>query len=146
MIKNILKERLLKGLEKTRFGELTITMPDGTNYDFIGSQPGPKSHVTIFDERCIPSFLSKGDIGLAESYHYRLWDTDDLESTLIFGVKNEEALQGFLMGNNIQRFFTRFLYSFTQNSVKGSKKNIHAHYDIGNDFYKLWLDSGLSYS
>jgi len=146
MITDIIKTQFLKSLEKTQYGKLTITMADGTSHEFIGPEPGPISHVTIMDENCIPAFISKGDIGLAETYRDGLWDTDDLEATLLFGVKNEEALQGYIMGNNVQQFLARFLYTFSRNSLRGSKKNIHAHYDIGNDFYKLWLDEGLSYS
>lgn len=146
MWKQYIANQLLKAFDNLEFGSMTVKTPDGRTHHFSGPQPGPHGTFNIHDWRTVTSFASKGDIGLTEAYRKGWWETDNLPDLLTVGLMNEEALESFIYGSIFGRLASRILYLFRQNSVKGSKKNIHAHYDLGNDFYSLWLDAGMSYS
>lgn len=90
--------------------------------------------------------IKKGDIGFAESYRDKWCDSNDLVSLFRFGLKNEEVVGQYIHGSLIGRLIARIGYLFNLNTIRGSKKNIHAHYDIGNAFYQLWLDPSMTYS
>lgn len=138
--------KFLSTLDHLEFGSMTVTTPDGKRFDVTGKQPGAHGTFYITDWRTIPAFAAKGDIGLAEAYRDGWWDTDDLTALMLVGLQNEEALDKYIYGGMFARMATRFLYFFTRNTLKGSKRNIHAHYDLGNRFYKLWLDRSMTYS
>ena len=146
MFQKTITYRFFKVLENIKYGSIIITTPDEKRYEFSGPENGPSIILNIHDWRTVPLFATKADIGLAESYRDGWWDTNDLEALLEFGLKNEGALSSYLNGNALSHFVSRIMYLFTKNTVRGSKKNIHAHYDIGNEFYKLWLDPTMSYS
>lgn len=128
------------------FGTIHIIMPDGKTQDFSGKAPGPNADLVIYDNRAILGLAKRGDIGFAESYRDGWWDSSDLTALLLFGLKNEEVLNRYIYGSFLARIATRVAYLFNRNTLHGSKKNIHAHYDLGNDFYKLWLDPSMTYS
>lgn len=90
--------------------------------------------------------VRKGDIGFAEDYRAGNWETDNLTSLTTLGLVNRRALDRLVTGSNLSRTLSMLSYLLRLNSLKGSKKNIHAHYDLGNDFYKLWLDPSMTYS
>ncbi|MBN8523168.1 MAG: class I SAM-dependent methyltransferase [Rickettsiales bacterium] len=127
-------------------GCIQIIMPNGKSLDFSGKAAGPQADLIIHDNRAISQFIKKGDIGFAESYRDGLWDSTDLSSLFLFGLKNEEALDRYIYGNFLTQIISRFAYLLNLNTLKGSKKNIYAHYDLGNDFYELWLDPSMTYS
>lgn len=139
-------QHFLKTLEMAEYGSITVITPDHRRFDIVGKHPGAHAHMHIHDARAITAFAAKGDIGLAEAYRDKWWDSDDLEALMLFGLKNEQSLDGYLYGSMLARIATRFMYLFTRNTLKGSRRNIHAHYDLGNDFYALWLDESMSYS
>ncbi len=139
-------DRFLTTVEHIEYGTFSCTLPDGTKYDFAGKNDGANATLHIHDWRVIPAFAAKGDIGLAETYRDGLWSTDDLTNLLLVGVKNEQTIGHYIYGGFFSRIVAQFLYLFTRNTLKGSKRNIHAHYDLGNEFYKLWLDPSMSYS
>ncbi len=146
MWKQYIANQLLKAFDNLEFGSMTVTTPDGKTHSFMGTKPGPHGNFNINDWRTVTAFASKGDIGLTEAYSKGWWTTDNLPDLLTVGLLNEDALDSFIYGGVFGRLAARILYLFRQNSVKGSRKNIHAHYDLGNDFYSLWLDPGMSYS
>ncbi|MEM6811818.1 MAG: cyclopropane-fatty-acyl-phospholipid synthase family protein [Pseudomonadota bacterium] len=146
MINNFLFTNLLKHLEKIHTGALTFHTPDHKKYEFSGSQGGPKADIYIYDWNAIPEWVAKGDIGFAETYREGLWETNDLLAALNIAMLNRDILNPYLKANIFQNFFYQVIYALQKNSIKGSKKNIHAHYDLGNDFYKLWLDPTMTYS
>ncbi len=139
-------QKFLKTLEKIEFGSLCVVLPDGTTYSFNGKQAGTHATFSLLDWRVITAVSAKGDIGLAETYRDGLWDSDDITALLMFGLENEGALEKYIYGNRISQFIARFLYFFTRNTINGSRRNVHAHYDISNEFYALWLDKSMSYS
>lgn len=127
-------------------GSIRITMPDRSRYEFSGKEDGPDAELTIYDIRAVAAFTRKGDIGFAESYRDGWWDSKNLTVLFSFGLKNEGEFDSYINGSFAGRMASRFAYFFTRNTLRGSKRNIHAHYDLGNDFYKLWLDPGMTYS
>lgn len=146
MLKNIAEKKFLKTFEAIRYGKVDITMPDGKTYTFQGTEPGAEGEMTIHDSSMILSLYTRGDIGFADDYRNGKWDTKDMVALIDVCLKNDDALSSCIFGSGIFRAIVRLAYLFKQNSVKGSKANIHAHYDIGNSFYKLWLDETMSYS
>ncbi|MEM6603731.1 MAG: cyclopropane-fatty-acyl-phospholipid synthase family protein, partial [Pseudomonadota bacterium] len=125
---------------------ISLTLPDGRTYDFGGDYPGAHADLHILDVKAIQAFVQKGDIGFAESYRDGLWTSSDLSNLFLFGLQNEKVLDRYIYGSFLGRIASRFAYIFTRNTVKGSQKNIHAHYDLGNEFYRLWLDPSMTYS
>lgn len=146
MFEKIMFDQILKRLDSLENGTLIVKTPDHKKYEFIGPNQGPKADIQILDWACISQWASRGDIGFAESYRDGLWETSDLLAALTFAMKNRDVIEPYLVANRLQNFLTQFLYFFQRNSIKGSKKNIHAHYDLGNEFYKLWLDPTMTYS
>ncbi|MDI9349527.1 MAG: cyclopropane-fatty-acyl-phospholipid synthase family protein [Candidatus Symbiobacter sp.] len=136
----------LKALNYIDYGSLVLTTPDGKNYAFTGKNPGARAEVMLQDWRVLNAILQRGDIGLAETFRDGGWDTPDLTELFLFGLQNQNALGNYINGGRIGRYAAQILQFFTQNTRRGSKKNISAHYDLGNDFYELWLDPSMTYS
>ena len=100
----------------------------------------------VHDEAMFSQILAKGDIGLAEAYLDGHWDTADLTGLLTLLAKNRDRLRRAVYGSWRRLLVARVRHWLNRNSKSGSKRNILAHYDLGNDFYRLWLDPGMSYS
>lgn len=146
MLQRQIVKKFLDIFRNIECGCIQIIMPDGKSLDFSGKAAGPQADLIIHDNSAISQFIKKGDIGFAESYRDGLWDSTDLSSLFLFGLKNEEALDRYIYGNFLTQIISRFAYLLNLNTLKGSKKNIYAHYDLGNDFYELWLDPSMTYS
>lgn len=139
--------RLLLALfERVRIGTLLVTFPDG-NQRRYGGEPGPNAALEIRDWAACGQILRAGDIGLAEAYRDRLVEIPDITALLLLAMANEDALSQAFHGSFWGTLYYRLKHLFgNRNTRRGSRKNIHAHYDIGNDFYKLWLDRTMTYS
>ena len=146
MFDQFIFDRILKRLKDMKVGSLTIRTPDNKCYEFQGDIEGQAADITIHDWGVIGNLASKGDIGFAEDYSQGRWETSDLISLLTVSIQNREVLDPFFKADIIRRVLYHLSYFFRKNSVQGSKKNIHAHYDLGNEFYKLWLDETMTYS
>ena len=131
-------------LEKIRGGLLEIRLPDGARFLFGEGEPGVTMQVN--DETVFARVLGKGDIGLAEAYLDGEWDSPDVTALLALLARNRDALRDAVYGSWRQLLAARLRHWFNRNSRAGSKRNIMAHYDLGNDFYRLWLDPSMSYS
>lgn len=131
-------------LEKLRGGRLEVCLPDGTRTLF-GDGEG-HAILQVHDEALFGLVLARGDIGLAEAYLDGLWDSPDVTALLALLARNRDALARAVYGSWRQLLAARIRHWFNRNSRSGSKRNIMAHYDLGNDFYRLWLDPGMSYS
>lgn len=136
----------LKTLEALEYGCLHMTLPNGQIYRFAGRNEGTHATMSIHDTRTISVLVAKGDIGLAEAYRDGWWDTPDLAALLTLGLENDKTLQPYLYGGSWVQLAARVHYYFMRNTMRGSRKNIHAHYDLGNAFYQEWLDETMSYS
>ena len=118
----------------------------GKKYQFQGSQEGPTVFLTIHKLNMLWDLYFRGSVGLGEAYIKQKFEADDLSKFLEFGAMNEKAFGGEMSGSPLYRYLSRSYAHQTENSVKQSKKNIHAHYDLGNKFYEEWLDDTLTYS
>jgi len=131
-------------LENLRGGLLEIRLPDGSSALFGDGEHGVTMHVR--DESVFGRVLARGDIGLAEAYLDGLWDSPDITGLLTLLARNREALGQAVYGSWPRLLAARVRHWLNRNSRAGSQRNIMAHYDLGNDFYKLWLDPSMSYS
>ncbi|MBU3030016.1 SAM-dependent methyltransferase [Paracoccus marinaquae] len=146
MLNRRLARDFLGTVEAVRYGTLAVTTPEGQTHRFGGQLPGPDAALIIRDWRMVPALAAKGDIGLTEAYRDDWCDTPDLEALLRLGLMNEEVLDRYIYGRPLQGLAVRALYLLNRNTRAGARRNIAAHYDLGNDFYRLWLDPGLTYS
>lgn len=146
MFNSIIINKFFKLLDHIDTGSISVTTPDGKNHSFSGSKKGAHGNIVIHDWRTIAMFAARGDIGLTEAYRDGFWDTDDLCSLLLVGLQNENTLAHYIRGGTLSNIISYLSYSFQKNTLKGSKRNIQAHYDLGNDFYSLWLDPTMTYS
>jgi cyclopropane-fatty-acyl-phospholipid synthase len=148
LIPNALIERKWRAAANSiRFGTLEYTTPKGEQAVVCGREPGPHGVFHIRDWDVLRRCLSRGDIGLGEAYIDGQWDSDDIESLVSLFLLNMESFDSFADGNLIQRIgFVVLNALLRRNSVAGSSRNIQAHYDVGNDFYSLWLDPSMTYS
>ena len=131
-------------LEKIVTGRLEIRLPDGSSRLFGGGRHCVTLQVR--DEVMFGQVLARGDIGLAESYLDGQWDSPDLTGLLALLARNRAGLRKAVYGSSLNLLAARLRHWLNGNSRSGSKRNIMAHYDLGNDFYALWLDDSMSYS
>ncbi|MDN3920090.1 SAM-dependent methyltransferase [Roseateles violae] len=141
--------RLLRLLEALPIGELSLQLPDGTRIGLPSRStpsPGPRAMLSLNSWAVFERTLRSGDIGFAESYIAGEWDSPDLTQLLRLCIANREHIEDLIYGSWWGRLAYRLRHLLRRNSRAGSARNIHAHYDLGNDFYRLWLDPGMSYS
>lgn len=137
---------VLSLLDRLRYGRLALNLPDGRRLTFDGAGPGPSASLEVHDWRVFGSLISAGGIGFAEAYRDGYWESGDLRTLLRFAAINNAALEAVIQGRWAGRVLYRLRHLLRRNSRAGSRRNIHAHYDLGNDFYRLWLDEGMTYS
>ena len=131
-------------LEGLRGGRLEIRLPDGASRLFGEGEHGVT--LQVHDEALFGQVLARGDIGLAEAYLDGAWDSSDVTGLLTLLASNRAVLKKAVYGSWRKLLAARLRHWLHRNSRAGSKRNIMAHYDLGNDFYKLWLDPSMSYS
>jgi cyclopropane-fatty-acyl-phospholipid synthase len=127
-------------------GRLVVHLPSGEVLSHDTLVPGPQAVVVLHRWRAMRRLLSEGDIGLAEAYIAGDWSTPDLMTVIELGARNEAALGAALTGSWPARMANRLFHLMRPNTRQGSRRNIPAHYDLGNEFYAAWLDRGMSYS
>ena len=132
--------------ENWEFGRLTFVLPSGREVRIVGKQPGPTARLIIKDFRFLTRVLMAGDIGFGEGFMAGEWDTPDLSSLLEAFTANLDRLPRLLEGGVMSRVINFVYHLLHQNSRSGSKRNILAHYDLGNAFYSRWLDPTMTYS
>jgi cyclopropane-fatty-acyl-phospholipid synthase len=133
-------------LAQLRSGHLVLTLPNKEVREFGNGSDQPHAEIQILDWSVFKQVLSHGDIGFAESYIRGEWDTPDLKAVLELAIRNRTILEKAIYGSWLGSLAYRLKHWFRDNSKSGSRKNIHAHYDLGNAFYTLWLDPSMSYS
>jgi cyclopropane-fatty-acyl-phospholipid synthase len=131
---------------RLRRGTLDVTLPDGRRVRLGGMEPGPSAQMTIYGYGFAARLLNGGDIGIAEAYLHGEWDTTDLTQFLYLFCVNHDLIQAMLGDNPMMRFVQIVRHWFNRNTKRQAKKNIYAHYDIGNAFYSAWLDPSMTYS
>jgi cyclopropane-fatty-acyl-phospholipid synthase len=139
-------QTVLKLLKRLPKGRLDLQLPDGTFLPMGQESHSLRAQLTVKDWRVFERVLAAGDIGFAESFIEGQWSTPDLAVLLNLMIANRQALEGVVYGSWWGALLYRLRHVLRRNSRAGSQKNIHAHYDLGNDFYRLWLDPTMSYS
>lgn len=137
---------LAKRLATFSRGHLVVSLPSGISIVQAGHLDGPRAHIRVLRWRALLRLIVEGDIGLAAGYIEGDWTTDNLPAVLEYGMANERALTNAANGNPVVLAINRLLHRRRRNSRKGSRRNIAAHYDLGNDFYAHWLDPSMHYS
>ena len=135
---------ILQLLERLEYGALRMTFPDG-QVALYGDESYPVTLIMRNWDVCNAA-LKSGDIGFAETFIDGQWTTDDLPRLIEVFVRNRAAVESVIYGTWWGSLLYRVKHLFNRNSRSGSRKNIHAHYDIGNAFYQLWLDPSMTYS
>jgi cyclopropane-fatty-acyl-phospholipid synthase len=137
---------LLTLLSQLSSGHLKVTLPNGEMREFGNHNDRLHAEIQILEWSVFKEIMSHGDIGFAESYIQGKWNTPDLKALLELAIRNRTILEKAIYGNWYGSIFYRLKHWLRDNSKTGSRKNIHAHYDLGNAFYTLWLDPTMSYS
>jgi cyclopropane-fatty-acyl-phospholipid synthase len=139
---------ILQLLRKLEHGILVMEFPDGQSatYGTIGDEHARPITMTLKSWDVFHAVLRSGDIGFAETFIDGHWSTDNLPGLIQLFIRNRQAIESIIYGTWWGNLLYRVKHLCNRNSKTGSRKNIHAHYDIGNDFYQLWLDPSMTYS
>lgn len=133
--------RLLLGAAgRLTHGRLEVVFPDRQRFSFAGTQPGPDATLVVRDPSFIRRVVTGGEIAFAEAYVDGAWDTPSLVDLLELFDANRTAFAGVASGGWLARAVDWLRHAWRDNSRAGSRRNIAAHYDLGNSFYELWLD------
>jgi cyclopropane-fatty-acyl-phospholipid synthase len=144
---SFVEKRWYDALAQLQCGSLEFVAPNGEVRLFTGAEPGPSAHFAIKAWSVLAHVVQRGDIALGEDYIDGGWETDSVDNLVQLFLLNMDALGNLAHGG----FFSRMALVFSdrflrRNSVRGAKRNIEAHYDVGNEFYALWLDRSMTYS
>jgi cyclopropane-fatty-acyl-phospholipid synthase len=138
---------VLRLLQHLQHGRLDVQFPDGSMHAFgKTSDAQPHAVISLANWNVCAAALKSGDIGFAESYIAGEWHTPDLSALLKLFVANRDAIEQAVYGSWWGSLLYRVKHWLNRNTRGGSRKNIHAHYDLGNAFYRLWLDETMTYS
>ena len=145
--RSVIQRRWLEAIARIEFGQMTFVEPDGTEHTVTGPKPGPTARFAVKDWDVLQRLVARGDIGLGEDYIAGSWQTDSVENLIALFLLNLDYFEGFAHGTLWNRLaFIAMNTLIRRNSESGSRRNIEAHYDVGNDFYALWLDETMTYS
>ncbi|MDG0854814.1 SAM-dependent methyltransferase [Roseateles puraquae] len=137
--------RVLALLQHLRHGSLDLQTPEGDLLHF-GNEQQPRAAIRISDWAVCDAALKSGDVGFAESFMAGHWTSPDLSALLELFIRNRTALEQLFYGGFWGGLLYRLRHALNRNTRSGSRKNIQAHYDLGNEFYRLWLDPTMNYS
>ena len=131
---------------KLNSGRVDFVLPDGRRFRAEGSKPGPVAEVTINNPDVFARLVREGDLGFCDAYLDGWWTTPDLQAFMDFiHADNDDMYDGF-PGMALVRAWEKARFWFQSNTKRQALKNISYHYDLGNDFYSLWLDDTMTYS
>lgn len=131
---------------RMRAGQLDFVLPDGRRFRAEGPQPGPVAELVVHDPDIFARLIREGDLGFSEAYLDGGWSTPDLQAFMdLIHADNDALFDGF-PGFALLRGYERFRFWLHRNSRGQARRNIARHYDLGNDFYALWLDDSMTYS
>lgn len=134
---------IAKGLNR---GRLDFVLPDGRRFRAEGKTPGPAAEVIAHSPDVFARLIREGDLGFSEAYVEGEWSSPDLQGFLDLMQQGNESVYDGFPGLGLVRMYERMRFWLQSNSKRQAKKNIAYHYDLGNDFYALWLDETMTYS
>ena len=148
MLNKVLNYWISKNLEEIEQGTFKLILPKTEEKILLRGKTNLNLEATleIKSWKALWLIYSRGSLGFTEGYLENYWDTDDLMKLMDLISKNYNSFDRVNSGSGFWKLFTKFSHFRNENSLSGSKKNIHAHYDLGNDFYKSWLDETMTYS
>lgn len=146
LAKSPTKKVLFKLMKSLRRGEIELTTPEGEAFFFKGHEAGTSAHLKINDWSLLDALFTRGDIGFGEAYRDGLCDSNDISKVVLLAIENEDVFKKVIVGSAAALVPYILKHKLNRNTIKGSQKNIEAHYDLGNEFYKLWLDETMTYS
>ena len=133
-------------LGRLHVGRLIVELPSGERCEARGPVAGPEAAIQICHHRALRRIFSRGDVGLAEGFIEGDWTSPDLMALMQLAAANSPHMGAHVSGSPIFRLINRLQLRFKTNSRRGSRNNIMSHYDLGNEFFRLWLDPTLLYS
>ena len=133
-------------LSQAKYGSIEVSYRNELVFSHNGEFEGPKALVNLVNKKCLDDFFLKGDLGWAESYIEKNWESSNLSDFLEWGAKNFHEFSKYIRGKWFIILYLRMKHYLNKNSRSGSKKNISFHYDLGNSFYEKWLDKSMTYS
>jgi len=129
-----------------QFGRLIIHFPDGRIFRIEGKEAGPEAVLKIHNWRFFRMVVQAGDVGVGEAFMAGFWSSPDVTTFLELFCINQQSTLSALQGRPVTRFLLSLRHWLNANTRSGSKRNISAHYDLGNAFYREWLDPSMTYS
>ncbi|MEN3952106.1 cyclopropane-fatty-acyl-phospholipid synthase family protein [Iodidimonas sp. SYSU 1G8] len=127
-------------------GTLSIELPSGERRTISGAVPGPAADIQFRDWNALRRLFAEGSVGFADSYVEGHWETADLAALIELAARNRLGTRREVQGHRLSQALQRLAHAMRPNSRKGSRRNIAAHYDLGNAFYTSWLDDTMTYS
>lgn len=127
-------------------GKLALTLPSGRKFAFGSAERGISAELNILSYKAVWAAVRRGALGFCEAYVHGHWDSPDPANVFLFYLQNREPLDRASSAVFFQSLLDHIWHRLRANSRAGSRRNIEAHYDLGNDFYRLWLDEGMTYS
>lgn len=139
-------DTVLKLLEKISCGSISIVLHDNRTFEFCAPKKGPAAQLRINAPDVLWNMAVGGDAAFARDYRAGKWDSEDIAVLVDFAFRNDNALGALVGGSQIKRSLFWLAAQLKPNTRRRSRSNIHAHYDLGNEFYSLWLDPTMTYS
>ena len=127
-------------------GRLDFVLPDGRRFRIEGSRPGPVAELDIHNPDLFARLIREGDLGFSDAYLEGWWSTPDLQAFMDLVQGNNDSVYDGFPGMGFVRAYEKLRFWLQSNSRRQARKNISYHYDLGNDFYRLWLDDTMTYS
>ncbi len=133
-------------IQRIEIGALEFQLPNGRVHRAEGRTPGPEGRIIVHDSRLFGRMLRDGAMGFAEGYIDGWWSSPDLQGVLDAALLNNEPVARGLPESPLTVALNRLRHWLNRNTRAQARRNIEAHYDLGNEFYELWLDPSMTYS
>ena len=142
---NFFKKIVDKEFEKISWGKIKFKIGNIFEKKYVGKTGDLESNIIINDNTVFRDLVLRGDLGFAESYISKKWDTSNLNNLLKILLKNQQLKKDSWKPNFYNKIIESVNFILKKNTINQAKKNISYHYDLGNDFYKEWLDESMTY-
>ncbi|SCZ58530.1 cyclopropane-fatty-acyl-phospholipid synthase [Epibacterium ulvae] len=137
---------VFRAVSQMETGQLDIHLQDGRIFRAIGQRSGPAADLHIHHPDCFARLVREGDLGFSDAYLEGWWSTSDLQAFMDLVHEGADTVYDGFPGKGLARAYERFRFWLNRNHRRQARKNISYHYDLGNDFYELWLDDTMTYS
>ena len=132
--------------DRLRKGRVDFILPDGRKFRADGAEPGPVAEVHVHNDDLFARLIRDGDLGFCDAYLEGWWSTPDLQAFMDFVHGDNNEVYDSFPGKNLLQMYEKLRFWLQSNSKRQAKRNISYHYDLGNDFYALWLDDTMTYT